>query len=132
MRAELKALEEVLDTGRPAGRVFLGEPPKSAPLPYVLLVGQRNEDEPVRLTGPRAREVIQVLVRSIGGTSDQSMWADDAVDATLRPNKRGIRLQVPGRRCTPIERRTTDTDSDDSAGRVWETATSYRFTSTPA
>lgn len=126
MRAEVRALEALLAT---VG-VVLGDDP--LPAPYIRVVPQRNADEQARLTGPLATEVIQVAIGSVGETRDQALWLDDRVDAVLRPRAKGVRLTVPGRSCSPIERRASDLSTDDSATRVWEAVTLYRFTSDPA
>lgn len=132
MRAETQALKVLLDAGQLAGLVHVGQAPADTSPPYLVLEPQRNSDEQARLSGPRSRETIQIAVRSVGETLDQAGWIDEHVDRACRPNGWGVRLTVPGRSCSPLDRRATDAGPDDSAHRVWEVITSYRFTSSPA
>lgn len=124
----MRAMRDLL-----AGSVTVheGEAPSDAAPPYVVLVGQRNADEQRRETGPHATEVVQVGTRCVGETLEQALWLDERVDGVLRPGGMGVRLEVDGRTCSRIERRSTDLEPDDSASRLWETLSSYRFTSTP-
>lgn len=127
MRAEIDALVDLLEQ---AGIVYVGD--AEGPPPYLRVVPQRNPDEQARLTGPRATEAIQVAVGAVGETPVQAMWLDERVDAILRPRGVGVRLVVPGRSCSPVERRASDMSADDSAGRVWQVVSSYRLESRPA
>lgn len=134
MRAELDALVDVLEA---AGLTVYDpddEPtPDLAPPapPYVEVTPARNADEQSRLTGPASDEVLQISVRSVGESRAQAMWLDERVDSVLRPGRWGIALAVPGRVCSPLERRASDLYPDDTLGRVWESVTSYRFVSSP-
>lgn len=128
MRAEVAALAQLLES---AGVVHVGDVPPDAERPYIRLVPQRNADEQARFTGPHSSEVVQVAVGSVGVSPDQALWLDERVDGLLRPAGMGVQLEVPGRACSRVERRSSDLSSDDSSERVWQAVSLYRLTSRP-
>lgn len=128
MRAEFKAFVDLL---KPVAEIHEGDAPADAVMPYAVVIPARNADIQSRNTGANAVEHMQFTVMSVGQDVNQASWLDERIDSVLRPNRKGVELTVQGRSCTPLERRATDLSPDDSADRVWESVSSYRFTSTP-
>ncbi|WP_311478393.1 hypothetical protein [uncultured Gulosibacter sp.] len=129
----IHALEQLTALIAPnlGGRVYVGEAPRSAKAPYVVLYPERDADVQERVTGPFSSEQIAVTAVSVGDTPEQAMWCDQHVDRALRPHGRGVVLVTANARIDNVRRRASQVGADDSATRKWRAASVYTFRQQP-
>jgi hypothetical protein len=103
-------------------------------VPYVVIHPGADYDNQDNLAGPYVHRRPSFTVHSVGTSAEQAQLVAEWVDAQLRPNGRGVKPDVAGRRTGQIMRDSTlpaQLDTDTSPPLVYMVS-EYAFKSSPA
>lgn len=107
--AALKALVISDATFAPAGKLYTGRAVGADGKPitntwYVVIQPGADDDSQERITGPYVNRRPSTTFQCVGTTPDQAISVTERLDRVMRPNGRGVRLNVPGERTGPLRR----------------------------